>query len=687
MNTIILRVFVLVLCLGFGASTYSAPVDTLSVSDYLEFEQVRDPQISPDGSRIVYTRRWVNQQTDRWESALWLMDADGSRQRFLLKGSQARWSPAGDRILFSASDDNGKPQIFVRWMDDEGAVTQVTRMQQSQKSPVWSPDGRSIAFVAVVPEETGWELDLPAAPEGAQWTPAPKVLNDLFYRQDKVGYMEPGFSHLFVVPADAGTAKQLTHGRWNVGARRSPEGLFDGAGLSWTPDGEQIVFDGLMKSDTQLEYRRSNIYTVDLAGKKVTRLTNDAGNWTEPVVSPDGKRIVYEGHPASDVTYVVPRLFTMSIDGADARLLNEDFEQPVVGDKHWSSDGREIYFSAQDRGYISLFSMTLKGSFERGSGSKEVFGLSSVSADGNFAVGVRSNFDEPGDVFGLSLKGNNAAVRLTQVNRDLLEGKQLGQTEEIWFEAEDGQPAHGWIVRPPGFDSEKNYPLLMEVHGGPFAMYQGRFNLSYQIYAANGYVVLFTNPRGSTGYGEAFSQAINHAYPSVDYLDLMAGVDAAVAGGNIDENRLYIGGCSGGGVLTSWVIGHTNRFAAASVRCPVTNWISMLGQTDIPNFTLSFFKKPFWQDPTDWLRHSPIMYVGNVTTPTIVMTGEQDLRTPMAQSEEYFAALKIEGVPAKLIRFNDQYHGTSTHPSNAMRTMAYLMSWYNQYDLEGERVP
>jgi dipeptidyl aminopeptidase/acylaminoacyl peptidase len=273
---------------------------------------------------------------------------------------------------------------------------------------------------------------------------------------------------------------------------------------------------------------------------------------------------------------------------------------------------------------------------------------------------------------------------LTAVNDDLLAGKTLGNHEEIWYEASDGNRVHGWIVKPPNFDPEKKYPLLMEIHGGPFGMYAGRFNFQYQVFASNGFVVLYTNPRGSTGYGEAFSQAIDHAYPSVDYLDLMGGVDATIAAGYVDEKRMYVGGCSGGGVLSSWVIGHTDRFAAAAVRCPVSNWMSMLGTTDIPNFTQAFFQKPFWEDPSDWLRHSPLMYVGNVKTPTIVMTGEQDRRTPMSQSEEYYAALKIVGVPAKLLRFNDQYHGTGSKPSNYMRTILYMMSWYNQYTLDGE---
>jgi dipeptidyl aminopeptidase/acylaminoacyl peptidase len=327
--------------------------------------------------------------------------------------------------------------------------------------------------------------------------------------------------------------------------------------------------------------------------------------------------------------------------------------------------------------------MALDGDVRRVTEGMQTITLTSTDEGVRSGVGVRADFDEPGDVHSFALSGRGDAVRLTDVNADLLEGKTLGAQEEIWFTAEDGNRAHGWLVTPPDFDPAKDYPLILEIHGGPFAMYQGAFDFRYQVFAANGYVVLYTNPRGSTGYGEAFSQGIDRAYPSVDYLDLMAGVDAAIAQGMIDEDRMYVGGCSGGGVLSSWMIGHTDRFAAAAVRCPVSNWLSMAGTTDIPGFVYSFFDDPFWEDSSKWLEHSSLMYVGNVTTPTIVMTGEQDMRTPMAQSEEYYAALKVLGVPTKLLRFNEQYHGTGTKPSNWMRTLLYMMDWYGQWTENG----
>jgi len=522
---------------------------------------------------------------------------------------------------------------------------------------------------------------MPKPPEGAEWSEPPRIVNRLHYRQDKLGFTDPGFSHLFVVPAESGTERQLTEGEWNVGALW--DGLSDGAGLSWMPDSNHIVFDGLNDPEGDLVFRESNIYSINVATKEIEQLTSEPGFWTAPIVSSDGRQIAYAGYEESNVTYEMPRLYVMEADGSNAELVTTDFDREP-NSLIWAANDRGIYFTAQDEGYVNVFYSDLGGEVRMVTKGRQVMNLQSTDQATTVGVGIRSSFSEPSDVHSFALNGRGEPDRLTSVNTDVLTGKTLGDHEEIWFEAADGNRAHGWIVRPPNFDPEKKYPLLMEIHGGPFGMYVGAFNFSYQVFAANGFVVLYTNPRGSTGYGEAFSQAIDHAYPSVDYLDLMAGVDMVVAEGYIDEKRMYVGGCSGGGVLSSWVIGHTDRFAAAAVRCPVTNWMSMAGTTDIPYFMFSFFDKPFWEDPTDWLHHSSLMYVGNVKTPTVIMTGEQDMRTPMAQSEEYYAALKMLGVPTRLLRFNDQYHGTGTKPSNYLRTLLYMMSWYNRFTIDGE---
>jgi dipeptidyl aminopeptidase/acylaminoacyl peptidase len=270
-------------------------------------------------------------------------------------------------------------------------------------------------------------------------------------------------------------------------------------------------------------------------------------------------------------------------------------------------------------------------------------------------------------------------TRLTDVNADVLERVSLGDVEEVWYEVRDGTRVQGWIVKPPGFDPSAEYPLILHIHGGPHAMYNTAFSYAFQNFAAHGYVVLYTNPRGSTGYGTDFGNAIDNGYPSVDYDDLIAGVDEVAGRGYIDTARMYVTGCSGGGVLSSWVIGRTDRFAAAGVRCPVVNWMSFAGTADIVTWGYHRFTGYPWTNPDKYLEHSPLMLVGNVTTPTAVMTGELDLRTPMSQSEEYFQALRAEGVPVVLFRFHDEYHGTGSKPSNFMRTQLYLMSWFERW--------
>jgi len=344
----------------------------------------------------------------------------------------------------------------------------------------------------------------------------------------------------------------------------------------------------------------------------------------------------------------------------------------------WSSDSKGLFFTAQDRGTSNLWIAQLGlPARQLTNGTHLLTGLS-IARNGT-AFTVRTNPSLPPDIVKIDLKKPTAITQLTEVNADLLAGTRVGDVEEFWYSSSGGARIQGWLVKPPNFDPSRKYPLIMEIHGGPHGMYNVGFNYSFQSFAANGFVVIYTNPRGSTGYGSAFGNAIFQAYPSVDYDDLMAGVDTAIGRGYVDTKRMYVGGCSGGGVLSSWVIGHTDRFAAAAVRCPVIDWLSFAGETDIPMFTYNFFEKPFWEDPTSWLKQSSLMYVGNVKTPTMLMTGVLDQRTPMPQTEEYYSALKMRGIPAVLLRFENEWHGTSSRPSNWLRTQLYMMSWYQKW--------
>ena len=681
-----------------GIAAGAAPAATdgrFTVDKWLDYERVSAPRLSPDGRRVVYTRGFVNRQTDRWESALWLVDADGARHHFLTKGAEPVWSPDGTRLAYVAEGEPKGAQIHVRWMDrDGGATSQVTRVDEAPADLRWSPDGRSLAFTMFVPQPTPWKIDLPAAPAGATWTPAPKHVTTLHYRQDRKGFDRPGAPQLFVVSADGGTPRQLTRGPGHVGARF--DGQAGGVDFDWTPDGRTIVVAGMLDSTWDANYRNSNLYAVTVASGATRLLTPTAGVWGGPEISPDGRTVAYVGHPATRASYQAPAVWAMPLDAggagaepaqARARRLSGPLDDDVDA-LFWAPDGRALYAAVHQRGATNLWRLSPDGAapaaVTRGAQMLALASVARGSGGAPIGAATRATALEPPDVVRVDLR-TGATTPLTRVNADLLERVRLGAVEELEYASGGGTRVQGWLVRPPDWQPGRRYPLLMEIHGGPHASYNGAFNAQFQNFAAAGYVVLYVNPRGSTGYGSAFGNAIERRYPGVDYDDLMAGVDAAIARGGIDTTRMYVGGCSGGGVLSSWVIGHTDRFAAAAVRCPVMNWMSFLGQTDVPYFTANFFDKPYWEDPKPWLEQSSLMYVGRVTTPTLLMTGELDLRTPMPQTEEYYAALKMRGVPAELLRFEGEYHGTGSRPSNWMRTQLYMLSWYGRWKREGGR--
>ena len=652
------------------------PSDTLlTVNRYLDYETVSQPKVSPDGSQVLWSRSSVDKMKDVFESALWLMNADGTKQRFLVKGSNAVWSPDGTRIAYLAEGEPGGNQIWVRYMDAEGATTQITREQRPPANLKWSPDGKSIGFSLFVPAKEDWKIDLPTAPTGSSWTKAPRLVESLHYRADRQGWMDPGNTHLFVVPATGGTPRQITKGEWNVGARGT--GLPGSVGWDWLPDGQAVVVEGNDDPKAEMQRLRSDIYRVEIATGAKRRLTDGAGFWTNPQVSPDGKLIAYLGRSNPEDTYRTSVLHTMNLDGtgATARTQTLDRDPSSVS---WAPDSRGLYFTAEDQGTSNLYQVALGSAPKQMTNGVHMLTQASIAKTGT-GFAVRSHYSAPPDIVRFDLRRPAVLTQLTEVNADLLTGTKLGEVEEVWYPSSGGARIHGWIVKPPSFDPSKKYPLIMEIHGGPHGMYNVGFSYMYQNFAANGFVVLYTNPRGSTGYGSTFGNAINKAYPSVDYDDLIAGVDTVVGRGYIDTNAMYVGGCSGGGVLSSWVISHTDRFAAAAVRCPVINWMSFAGNTDIPLFTFNWFEKPFWEDPTAWLKQSSLMHVKKVKTPVLLMTGVLDLRTPMPETEQYYVALKMVGVPVAMLRFENEWHGTSSRPSNFMRTQLYMMSWYRRW--------
>ncbi|MCY3679016.1 MAG: S9 family peptidase [Gemmatimonadetes bacterium] len=639
----------------------------LSLDHYMDMETVSNPQISPDGGRIVYTKGWIDERNDRRESALWMMNADGTRQRHLVDGGGGMWSPDGTRILYTAAGEPGGSQLHVRWMDAEGLSTPITRLENGPSNPRWSPDGNWIAFTSRVSDRADFAgVDLPARPDGAQWEREPKVVERPAYKRDGVGYIDTGWTHVFVVPAGGGTPRQLTDGDWNHSS------------IEWSPDGTEIYFTSFRHEDADRpeHWQESEIYAVSVASGEIRQLTDRHGPDGSPVASPDGSLIAYTGIDAHDDTYRNQKIYVMNRDGSGPRVISGDYDRQV-GPMTWAPDGGGLYFNVSRDGYRQLHFVSLEHGVSMLTSGEHLFAMSSFSDDG-VAVGTISNAHEPGDIYRFNLTHPEAVTRLTDVHSDVLGHVQLGEVEEVWYDSTDDFQIQGWIVKPPDFDPSRKYPMMLVIHGGPHAMYNGGFNFAFQEHAANDYVVLYTNPRGSTGYGTGFANAINHDYPGADFPDLMGGVDEMLARGYVDEENVFVYGCSGGGILTSYIVGNTDRFRAASANCPIVNWISAMGTSDAISYFRTF-EKPFWEDPAEWIDRSSIFYVGNVTTPTMFLTGEMDIRTPMPQTEEMYQALQYLGVPTVMVRFQGEWHGTSRRPSNFLRTQLYLRKWFEKW--------
>ncbi|MEX2271572.1 MAG: S9 family peptidase [Vicinamibacterales bacterium] len=646
--------------------------DRITLEKYLDLETVSGPQLSPDGKQIIYTRGWTDKINDRRESSVWIMNADGSRNRFLVKGSNATWSPTGDRIAYTSEGEPRGSQIWVRWMDAEGATSQITRLDSGPSAIEWSPDGQWLAFSMQLEDRTSWPIRLPKAPSGAKWVETPRIVERLNYRRDRSGFTDTGYRHLFVVPATGGTPRQLTAGKWDHNNPR------------WTPDGKSLLFSGNRSEDAEYQWRESDIYAVDIASRAVRQLTKRKGPDSGPVPSPDGKRVAYTGYDWTKNTWIDQRLYVMNADGSNPQLVSGDWDRSP-SNITWKPDSSGVYFTANSEGTQNLYWLPIGPSTGSGQAGRvtqvtngtHMLATSDIGASG-IAVGTLTTPEKPGDVVRFQISNPDAFTQLTDVNADILAGVKLGKLTEMWYTAPDGLKVQGWYITPPDFDPAKKYPMQLHIHGGPHGMYNVGFNYAWQEHAANGYVILYTNPRGSTGYGSEFGNMIMRAYPSKDYDDLMAGVDALLKKGFVDERNMFVTGCSGGGVLTAWIVGHTDRFAAASANCPVVDWLSFVGTTDGASWYYNFEKLP-WDDPSEHLRRSPLTYVGNVKTPTMLMTGVNDLRTPMPQTEQFYSALKLRKVPTAMIRFNEEWHGTSSRPSNFMRTQLYLRYWFDKH--------
>ena len=680
-----MRTAIFFVVLAYSPATAAQDLPPLQPLDTFALEAASSPRISPSGDHIAYVRRSNDISRDQTRGSLWMVDFDGRNHLPIATGentaSSPRWSPSGDRLAYIA---NGPEYSAIRmyWMAD-GRDAEIAQLQGGGGGLSWSPNGSQLAYSAYVLQPGVAPAALPASPPGAEWAESAQVEDRLFYRVDAVGNLPPGSQQLFVVDAQGGAPVLITTD--DAGASSD---------FSWTADGTAIIFSADRRPNSGTAAPDSELHRVDLETGRIRQLTNRIGPDTSPRVSPNGQRIAYTGYDDQRMGYHNTLLYVANADGTQARALTLDLDRSVAS-PIWASDGRGIYVQYDDHGRTRLALVSLDGRIDviEGGLGGSTFGRPysggefSVANNGRIAATLASPTRPSELASGTRRSGLNMITRL---NEDALANRYVSPVEEIiWRSPHDGRQIQGWVLYPPRFDPDRTYPLILEIHGGPFTAYGPVFSAELQLMAAAGYVVLYTNPRGSTSYGYEFANLIHHDYPGNDYDDLMGGVDTMIDRGFIDEERLFVTGGSGGGVLTAWIIGNTDRFAASAVVKPVINWSSFVLHSDLPQFFYRYwFASAPWEDPGEYWRRSPLSLVGNVTTPTLMMVGGSDLRTPRSETDQYYAALRLQGVPSRLVVLPDSYHGISnSRPSRLLTKVAEILRWFEMHDPAQRTVP
>lgn len=685
----------------------------ITETDLFKFVWIADPQISPDGSRVAFVRVHVNQKADRYDSALWIVPTNGGSARQLTAGprdSSPRWSPDGKLLAFVRSPEReGRPQapqLFLLSLDG-GEAQQITDLQSGAGAPEWSPDGKSLAFASIVRPEApakkaktvteGGEMKEPAAQAPPERVSDVRVITRATYRSNGGGYNDPRRkSQVFTVklpssPSDMPKPKQVT------------EGNFSSGNFSWSPDGSRIYFVSIRVLETEYEQPRTELFSVAAAGGDERKLITFEGGMRDYSFSPDGKSIAFAGAAAVKPvqSYTQPDLFIAeNTAGATARNLTAKYDFDIGGgiggDQRaprggspgsvlWSKDGKTLIVNVAEHGRANLKRIDIaSGKVDAlTTGDHEVQAYS-ATPDNSKLVLLISTTTSIGDLFSFDATSGKM-TQLTKINDELFSQLTLTPAEEFWYTSFDGRKIQAWIQKPPNFDPSKKYPLILEIHGGPHAAYGFVFTHEFQWMAAKGYVVLYTNPRGSTSYGQDFGNIIQYNYPGDDYKDLMVGVDEVLKKGYIDETRMGVTGGSGGGVLTNWTVGHTNRFKAAVSQRSIADWAGFWYTADFTLFTPTWFKAAPWEDPQDFVARSPITFVRNINTPMMFIEGEADYRTPPGEGGEVmFRALKYRKVPTAMIRFPNESHelSRSGQPWHRIERLQHIVNWFDKYLLD-----
>ena len=643
--------------------------------DVFDLEWASDPRVSPDGKTIVYVRKSNDIMNDRERSNLWQVSTDGSDHRPLYSGLKSirspRWSPNGEKLAF-ISNDTGSQQIHVRWFDS-GDTAVISQLQASPSNLSWSPDGKWLAFTMNVKVPTKSIAEPRAKPEGATWAKKPITVTTTRYQYDGQGIVEPAYRHVFIVPADGGTSRQLTEGNFN-----------HYGSLAWSPKSDQVFFSAYRSDDWELVSDEADIYSVNISTKKLKQITSQSGAERSPVISPNGKLIAFTKEERRPLAYSPDQIAIMDLNGENIRILSEDLDGDA-SNLLWAGNSQSLYYTYDERGIRKIGQATIKGSLRpviKGVGGTTI-GRPYLSG------GFHTNNDTLAFTHGTSDRPANIAIMqddqaqiLTRLNDDLLGHRRLGSVKEITYKSSfDGQEIQGWYITPPDFDPSKKYPLILEIHGGPHLAYGPYFSAELQIMAAAGYVVFYNNYRGSLSYGEDFALLLQYKYSSKeDFADHMSGIDTLIDLGFIDDENLFIAGGSAGGIATAYAVGLTDRFNAAVAAKPVINWLSKpLTADSMVGQIYHQFPGPPWEHLEHYWKRSPLSLVGNVTTPTMLLTGEDDRRTPISETEQFYQALKLLGVDSAMVRLPETSHGIASRPSRLIAKVDHILAWFERY--------
>ena len=668
--------FILLFIISFKFSSFSQNTKAVFTDlDVFDLQYVKNPQISPDGSQIVYRRMTFDILKDRAVGNLWMINSSGiNNQKLTSRESSeygAIWSPNGDRLAFISLTDEG-PEIYMYWKNTS-KFAKISQLEGSPSNLVWSSNGKDLAFTMKVKTAPPVLVKMPKKPKGAKWAKTARITDRLYHESDGQGYIDTGFTHVFLISSEGSGIAQLTSGEFN---HRGP--------LSWSNDNSKVYFTSNRSDSWEYDFRNSELYSVNVENYRIMALTDRKGPDFNPKESPNGKYVAYLGYNDKIQAYQNTQLSIMDADGKNKRVLSLNVNSSI-NSFQWDSNNKGIYYSYDKFGDTKIAYLNLDGSSRDlaenlgGNSIGRPYGGGSFSVSNNGVIAyTNTSYKHPSE---LTIVKDNKSKQITNLNSQLLENRTLGKVEEIWYKSSfDNRDIQGWVVYPPNYDSSKNYPFLVENHGGPISNYGSRFSAEIQLFAAAGYVVFYPNPRGSTSYGEEFANLLHHNYPAEDYLDVMDGVDFCINKGIAKEEKLYVTGGSAGGLMTAWIVGKNNRFEAAVVVKPVMNWISKtLTADNYFQYSDTRLAGQPWDNFQEYWDFSPISLVGNIQTPTMVMVGMEDLRTPPSEAKQLYHALKLRKIPTVLVEIPEASHGIANRPSNLITKVAHVLAWLKKY--------